>query len=320
MRRPHVPGAGEGPGAPALADVRHAALGGHFPLKKEFQNRLAEAESRIQQLEALPDESAKRIAVDAIQALLALHGDGLAQTVRLLEERGQDELINQLAEDEVVGGLLLLHGLHPQPLETRVRQALDKVRPYLASHGGDVELLEVEEGSVSLRLKGSCDGCPSSAMTLKYAIEQAITDAAPDVMEIEVAGVTATAPMAGFVPLSQIRPAERGATDGDWQDVRGLQGLRPSEVRALRVNGLLLVFCRLGDSWYAYRDACPACAGSLEGAAVEAVILTCPSCGRRFDVRHAGRCIDDQSLHLEPIPLLIEGGTVRVAIPAPATP
>jgi Fe-S cluster biogenesis protein NfuA/nitrite reductase/ring-hydroxylating ferredoxin subunit len=268
----------------------------------------------------LPDQSAKQIAVDAIQALLALHGDGLAQVVRLLEERGQDELVHQLAGDEVVGGLLLLHGLHPEPLETRVLLALDKVRPYLASHGGNVELLAVSEGSVSLRLQGSCDGCPSSAMTLKYAIEQAISETAPDVMDIQVAGVTPPKPTAGFVPLNQIRPAERAPADADWQDVRGLQGLQPSALRVLPVNGLRLVFCRLGDSWYAYRDACPACTGSLEGARVEAVILPCPGCGHRFDVRHAGRCIDDESLHLEPIPLLIERGTVRVAIPASATP
>ena len=73
-----------------------------------------------------------------------------------------------------MGGLLLLHGLHPLDLEARVRQALDKVRPYLRSHGGNVELLGVDEGVVRLRLEGSCHGCPSSAATMRQTIEEAI--------------------------------------------------------------------------------------------------------------------------------------------------
>jgi len=90
-----------------------------------------------------------------------------------------------------VGSLLLLYGLHPVDLETRVRGALEKTRPYLRSHGGNVELVDVDEsGAVRLRLQGSCHGCPSSAMTLKLAIEQAIHDAAPDVTSISVEGQT----------------------------------------------------------------------------------------------------------------------------------
>jgi Fe-S cluster biogenesis protein NfuA/nitrite reductase/ring-hydroxylating ferredoxin subunit len=256
--------------------------------------------------------------VEAIQALLSLHGDGLARVVQVLEESDEEKVLQQLCSDEVVGGLLLLHGVHPLPLETRVRQALDKVRPYLASHGGNVDLLEVREASVSLRLEGSCDGCPSSAMTLKYAIEQAISETAPDVMAIHVAGVTPPQPTAGFIPLTQIRPAEKAAPDADWREVRGLEGLEPSAIRVVEVGETRLVSCRLGESWYAYRDVCPGCSGSLRGAHLEAVILACPTCGRRFDVRHAGRSIDDASQHLEPVPLLIEGGVVRVAIPAAA--
>jgi nitrite reductase/ring-hydroxylating ferredoxin subunit len=158
-------------------------------------------------------------------------------------------------------------------------------------------------------------------MTLKYAIEQAISETAPDVVAIQVAGVTPPPqPTAGFIPLTQIRPAETTLPASDWRDVRGLNGLGPSDLRILDVSGTRLAFCRLAESWYAYRDRCPACSGSLEGGRLEAVVLACPGCGRRFDVRHAGRCIDDASQHLEPVPLLIEGGVVRVAIPAAAAP
>jgi Fe-S cluster biogenesis protein NfuA/nitrite reductase/ring-hydroxylating ferredoxin subunit len=287
--------------------------------EKEVESRLAEAERLVQQLEALPEGNAKRSAVGAIEALLALHGEGLERMLGMLQEQGQQEVIEQLAGDQVVAGLLLLHDLHPVPLERRVRQALDKVRPYLGSHGGDVELLQVREGSVHLRLKGSCDGCPSSEMTLKYAIEQAINEAAPDVVAIEVAGVTPPKPAAGFIPLTQIRPVNQPQAGPQWQEAPGLRALEPSAVQAASIGEARLIFCRLEDSWYAYRDACPACHGSLEMARLEAVVLVCPGCHRRYDVRRAGRGLDDDSLHLEPVPLLREGEVVRVAVPAAAT-
>ena len=77
--------------------------------------------------------------------------------------------------------LLILHGLHPLDVETRIARALDRVRPYLGSHGGDVKLLGVTDGVVHLRLEGSCHGCPSSTVTMKLAIEKAIEEAAPEV-------------------------------------------------------------------------------------------------------------------------------------------
>ncbi len=78
----------------------------------------------------------------------------------------------------------MLHGLHPVPLEARVRSGLDEVRPYLETHGGGVELLGIDEGTVRLQLQGSCSGCPSSAITLQHAVEEAIHKAAPDVAGI----------------------------------------------------------------------------------------------------------------------------------------
>src|SRR5262245_44423069 len=121
---------------------------------------------------------------------------------------GGAAIVDSFAHDDVVGGLLLLHGLHPLDLKTRVSQALDKVRPYLRSHGGNVELLRIDpDGVVRLRMQGSCHGCPSSAMTLKLAIEEAIYEQAPDVMAIEVEGADdrTNGLLPTFVPVGQLR-------------------------------------------------------------------------------------------------------------------
>jgi Fe-S cluster biogenesis protein NfuA len=123
-------------------------------------------------------------------------------------ESAGNETTTRLAADPLVANLLMLHNLHPVDLPTRVEQALVKVRPLLHSHGGDVELLGIEEGQVRLRLQGSCHGCPSSAMTLKHAIEEAILEFAPDIAGLDVAGVVdsrATLPKSGFVPLEAIQ-------------------------------------------------------------------------------------------------------------------
>jgi Fe-S cluster biogenesis protein NfuA len=141
-------------------------------------------EALLEQVERLPDAAARETALELVQGLLDLYGEGLARMVGHIAERDDGTLADALAGDELVAHLLLLHGLHPVPLEARVRGALDEVRPYLETHGGNVELLGLDEGVVRLELQGSCSGCPSSAVTLKLAVEEAIHKAAPDVTEI----------------------------------------------------------------------------------------------------------------------------------------
>ena len=120
----------------------------------------------------------------------------LAATLAGAGEVGR-AILDDCARDEVVSGLLLLHGLHPLDVEARVRQALDDVRPYLRSHGGNVDLLGVSDGVARLRLQGSCHSCPSSAVTMKQTVEEAILARAPDVTAVEVEGVAEEVPADG---------------------------------------------------------------------------------------------------------------------------
>ena len=99
--------------------------------------------------------------------------------------------MDRLAADPLVEGLLLLHGLHPLDVDARIQRALDQVRPYLGSHAGGVQYLGVSDGVARLRLEGSCHGCPSSTVTVQLAIEGAVQDAAPEVTEVVVEGMTA---------------------------------------------------------------------------------------------------------------------------------
>ena len=132
---------------------------------------------------------AQQRAEDLVAVVNQLYGAGLQRMLDVLHQAGRldDTALAALAADELVSGLLLVHGLHPYDVTTRVAGALDSVRPYLGSHGGDVELLGVtDDGVVRLRLLGSCDSCPSSTVTLQLAVEGAIQAAAPEVTSIEV--------------------------------------------------------------------------------------------------------------------------------------
>jgi Fe-S cluster biogenesis protein NfuA len=150
---------------------------------------------RVQELLGSLDEIADPVAQARVQELvgtvLELYGAGLERILGILEDAGDPALPirNALLDDGVVASLLLIHGLYPISLEERVTQALDSMRPFLATHGGNVELVSVENGIARLRLQGSCDGCPASASTLENALRESIDEVAPDLLGLEVEGV-----------------------------------------------------------------------------------------------------------------------------------
>ncbi|MFC4737094.1 NifU family protein [Bacillus daqingensis] len=70
-------------------------------------------------------------------------------------------------------------------MESQVQEVLDKLRPFLLRDGGDVELVDIEEGVVKVRLMGACGSCPSSTITLKAGIERALLEEVPGFTELE---------------------------------------------------------------------------------------------------------------------------------------
>ena len=273
---------------------------------------------------------ARERAEELVRLVADLYGAGLERVLTILHEGGRldDDMLAALAADDLVSSLLLVHNLHPYDVQTRVEQALEGVRPYLGSHGGDVELLEVtEDDVVRLRLLGSCDGCASSSVTLKLAVEGAIEAAAPEIVGIEVETPASTAVTAGpVISVDSLwsRVGEAEPTGGpSWQAVPELAGLADGEVAHLKAGPVPIVGCRLGSDLYAFLDRCGQCdavltgatLGRLLGGAVGDAALRCASCGAHFQVRRAGVCLERPELHLDPLPLLVERGVASVAVP-----
>src|ERR1700680_1964952 len=157
--------------------------------ERELQKRLAHVDTLVGELQQLPDLASRALVEELLSTVLDLHGEALSRMLDALGPRGDpaaDRLLEGMAADDLIRGVLLLHGLHPMDLRSRVEGALESVRPYMRSHGGGVELVDVIGDTVRIRLEGHCKGCPSSAMTLKLAVEKAIFEAAPDVAAIDV--------------------------------------------------------------------------------------------------------------------------------------
>jgi Fe-S cluster biogenesis protein NfuA/nitrite reductase/ring-hydroxylating ferredoxin subunit len=276
---------------------------------------------------AAPDVAAK--VEEVVGLLVELYGEGLE---RILEIVNEDDaiaapLLTRLTDDKFIESLLVLHGLHPVDVDTRIEAALDQARPYLGSHAGGVEYLGVdEEGVAHLRLEGSCHGCPSSTVTVKLTLEQAIAEAAPEVIRVEVEGV-AEAPTGPGPALLQIQRPGGGANGGSpspgadatgvWSPIDAV-GLLPGEKRARRIDGMEVLVCSAVGNLYAYRNACASCGASLEDAALVDELMRCSRCGTRYNIRLAGRSIGDHAgpaLHLDPLPLLQDETGWKVAVP-----
>nr|WP_280474189.1 NifU family protein [Nocardia asiatica] len=285
------------------------------------ESRWREAGDRIETLleaSSAGGALARERAEQLVRELVELYGAGLARVVGLLDAAA----VERLARDDLVASLLLVHGLHPHDVDTRVRDALDTVRPYLGSHGGDVHLVDIVDGVVRLELAGSCKSCPSSSVTLELAVEDAVRAAAPEIESIEV--VAARTESAGVISadslFSRVHAPDRRS--GNWVAVPELAELSAGEVGGFAVAGLSVLACRVGAELYAYRDHCPGCDHSLAGAVLERrvgfpagdAVLRCPTCRAHYDMVHAGARVDGEG-HLEPLPVLVRSGELAVAVP-----
>lgn len=282
----------------------------------ELLERLRGLSERV---EAIEDPAARSAAQELVAAVLEMHGAGLAKIGEVLDEAGAagEEAKRKLLEDGVVASLLLIHDLYPVSLEERVREALVEVRPYMDSHGGDVELLGVEDGVVRLRLAGSCDGCPASASTLELAIEEALERTAPDMVGLEVEGLVEEPPRPTGIELPVVQ-GDRDAPNGNGGAARWLPlgTAAPAEgtVAWAQVGGVEIALANVGGSLLAFRDRCAGCGATISTGDLKGGVLACPSCERRFYLPRAGRSMDADRLLLEPVPLLETGGDVTVAV------
>jgi Fe-S cluster biogenesis protein NfuA/nitrite reductase/ring-hydroxylating ferredoxin subunit len=271
----------------------------------------------LERIEALPYPGATELMQECMEAVLGFYGHGLSRILEVVHRAGPDgrRVYQELIHDDVVKGLLLIHDLHPLDLEARLREALDKIRPYLRSHGGNVELISLKDDVAKLRLQGTCKSCASSSVTLELAIRNAIEQACPDLVHFEVDGVVQD----DELPVESGSPAQKSIA---WTVIEEAPRLAEGAWMPVRIEQMRLIICKVNETFYAYRNRCPACNVPFDAGDLAGGILSC-ALGHRYDILHAGRCVDIPSAHLDPFPLLFKEGVVKVALTrnvADATP
>src|ERR1041384_1221248 len=174
--------------------------------EQHVSRQAQEIERLIREVEAITEPHLREKVVTLVQALMALHASGIERLMQIIagDTDGPGSLLNKLVSERLVGSLLLLYGVHPLSLETRVKQALDRLRSNPALNAGAVELLEITDQVVHLRLAQDNHRCHSSQQQLRTAIEEALYEAAPDIDQIEFFDDVQQASVR-FVPLVSIR-------------------------------------------------------------------------------------------------------------------
>ena len=261
----------------------------------------------------------------------------MRRIVDTLETAGENAapIRDAMAEDGVIASLLLIHDLYPVPLDERVMEALDQVRPYLDSHGGGVELLDVSDGVARIRLEGSCKTCPASSATLELAVKQALDEVAPDLEGLIVEGLADSEPepSTGFdLPVLQVssngdqeaasktaqaQAAFNSSNGGAWHSLDGADSVAEGRIQSAEVGGATLAVARIDGTLLAFLDCCPSCSSPVTGGTLLGGILACPECASSFDLPRAGLATDGGA-QLDPVPLLADSGGVRVALPQTA--
>ena len=187
---------------------------------RDFRDDMQRIGGLVQEIESIADPAVRAATKELVQSLMDLHGAALEKALEIVAEAGEPgmNIISRLGRDSLVSSVLILYGLHPEDLETRVAKAVEKIRPQLRKQGCEVELLAVNDGAIRLRVETGSHTCGSTAKTVQATLEGALYDAAPDMASLVIEGFEER-PSSGFVALDKLigspatlEPMERRAS------------------------------------------------------------------------------------------------------------
>ena len=251
----------------------------------DFDAAVAQLDTLVETLEREGDERALML----LQLVDAIHRPGLAAIAA-------GELSDPRAQT-----LLAMYGLVDVEPEILVDEALDEVRPYIESHGGDVELLDVRGGEVHLRLGGACNGCAGSAMTLTRGIEQALREHFPGFERI-----VAHEPEPALLQIEVLRRPV-------FAEVASLADLPPGSMRVADASGIAVLLANVDGDVYAVLDGCAVDGRTLAGGRLTGPVVVCPWHNCAYDMR-SGKAADDGGGTLRVVPVAVDGDAIKVAV------
>ncbi len=275
---------------------------------ENLENLAEQVDKTLEVVNQLPEEERTK-ALDLKQAIEAFHKVGLTKIVQSLkaDPRGK-ELLFELIDEPEIYALFLMHGIVRPSLPMRVSQVIDSVRPYMQSHGGDVELVEVQQDTVYIRLLGACNGCSMSAVTLREGVEEALLEHVPEIQNIEV---IENDPAPGMIMLDAIQTMPSQTTG--WLEGPPVEDIPTDKAYRLDADDISIVIIRLEDKLMAYRNECAHQGLPLDRGMIDTAngTITCPYHGFCYDAM-SGECLTAVQAQLEPFPLRIQDGIVWI--------
>jgi nitrite reductase/ring-hydroxylating ferredoxin subunit/Fe-S cluster biogenesis protein NfuA len=277
------------------------------------RNDLAEFLSDVEGLESIfaTWDETQRGAVHAYrQAIEQLHGEALTRLVRALKtDPAALAAMKRALSDEIVYAVLRRHEIIKASLAERVELALASIRPMLASHGGDVELVKVAPPQIEVRFVGACDGCPASALTFHEGVKKAVEEACPEITDVlQVRGTGA----GNGTGVNFVSPFALHA-DGNWLDAGTLSEIPEGGVRTLQLGGEKILLSRRGKTVTCFQNACAHLGFPIHDGEVEEGIITCPHHGFRYDLG-SGECLTAPEVQLQSHAVRVIGVRVEVRL------
>jgi Fe-S cluster biogenesis protein NfuA/nitrite reductase/ring-hydroxylating ferredoxin subunit len=269
------------------------------------------------------DDDAGRAARDLKDAIEAFHKPALVAIVQRLRDdpRGK-EILFELVDDPAVRAVFALHGIIRADPVTRANQALAVVRPYLQSHGGDVELVRIENRAAFVRLHGSCNGCSMSAVTLRDGVEEALVRL-PEIDRVEVLDDETTT---AFIPVESIGRKPGADPDAGWVKGPAAEAVSSGSMLRFDVAGsngsgavtdnvmsdlMSFVITNTEGRFAVFRNACVHQGLTLDGGMIDDGVIVCPWHGFRFDAL-SGECVSAPGAQLEQVPTRLDDGHVWI--------
>jgi len=243
-------------------------------------------------------------------ALDALNAEAFRRLIKTMRDvPGAAEALREAAADEIVYCVLRRHGILKPSLFERVEAALDTVRPTLASHGGDAELVEVSGDRAVVRFLGACDGCPASALTFYSGVKTAITEQVPEIKEVKQAKGLGGG---GSDAVHFTSPFAVHMKEG-WTHATSLADLPDGTTRIVELEGHSLLLSRFGDTVTCFENACAHLGLPMDQAEIEDGFIICPHHGFRYTLE-SGECLTAPEVQLQPHAVRVRGDQIELRL------
>lgn len=283
--------------------------------QEEAANPFEQLSALLESIEQHPDAEFRDRVRELVYSVIELHHGALHRILEITANQDNGEaVLRLLSDDELVRAVLMVHGLMPQDLESRVLTALERARDELKAYDADVELVGIRESVARLRLIGGAGSVQVSTALLKGEIEQALHALAPDLLNVEYEDLIAAAKPQKLVQIAPKPAPAPPKSKSNLIPVIRTHEVPENELRVIEIGDINLLVCNVAGTFYAFRNSCAHRGLSLEKGMLEGPMLTCPWHGYQFDLRQGGRCLTDPVLRLDALPIAVENEVVRVAL------